>query len=116
MKKWFVLALVASMVAGVQAAEKEKPKGKPAGGGFGAMDADKDGSISQKEFVDAQQKRSEKAGKEFDEAKAAEMFAKKDKDGDGKLTPDEMAAAPEGQKKPEKKKPAPSEDDGESEE
>lgn len=72
MKKWFVLAVAMMMVAGVQAAEK--------------------GEMTKEKFVAAQKKKLEEAGKPFDKSKVEAAFAKKDKNGDGVLSADEMAA------------------------
>jgi Ca2+-binding EF-hand superfamily protein len=113
MKTWFVWALVALMAVGVQAAEKGKSKGKD-GGGFAAMDADKDGKLTLKEFVAASKARADKAGKEFKEEDAKAAFAKKDANKDGVLTADEMSAAAPSDKKAKAKKPKASDgDDGE---
>jgi len=70
MKKWVVLAVAMMMVAGVQAQEKAP--------------------MTKADFIAAQQKRAEAKGKEFDLARAEEMFAKRDKNGDGVLTADEQ--------------------------
>jgi hypothetical protein len=85
MKKWFILIVVIMVVAGVQAGEKKK------GEGLG---------ITKEKFIAKMQKRMESAGKEFNESKAVALFAKKDKNGDGVLSPDEMK--PQGEKKPSK--------------
>ena len=74
-----------SMALAVNAAEGEKKKG----GGFAALDTDKDGSVSKKEFVAAQK----------DASKGESRFAQLDTDKDGFLTQAEMAA---GQKKKDK--------------
>ena len=72
MKKWVMLAVAMMMVAGVQAQEKA--------------------SMTKDEFIAAQQKKAEKKGKEFDLARTEEMFAKRDKNGDGVLTADEQVS------------------------
>lgn len=59
----------------------------PAGG---KMDADKDGKVSKKEFVDARTKMAEKTGKEMTAAAIEKQFAAKDKNKDGFLTGDEL--------------------------
>ena len=81
MKKWVILAVVLTMVAGVEA----KQKGKTKGGG--------DSSITKAAFMSTQKKSAEAAGIAFDEAKAETAFATQDKNGDGVLTADEQAPA-----------------------
>ena len=76
-----VIAAFVSLPLLVNAAEEKKK-----GGGFAAMDTDKDGKVSKKEFVAAQK----------DAAKAEKRFANLDKNNDGFLTQEELAA---GQKK-----------------
>ena len=92
MKCWFVWALVALMVVGANAGEEKSGKGQ--GGPFEIMDADKDGKVSKEEFVSFKEAQAEKADNEFDAEKVEQMFAKKDKDGDGFLTKEEMASKP----------------------
>lgn len=77
-----VIAALISLPLALSAAEGEKKKG----GGFAAMDTDKDGKVSKKEFVAAQK----------DAAKGEKRFAELDKDNNGHLTQEEFAA---GQKK-----------------
>jgi hypothetical protein len=91
-KKWFVLAVVLMMVAGVQAKEKGKGKKDIAGAS----------SITKSAFIETQKKKAEAAGIAFDQAKAETAFATQDKDNDGTLTPDEMT--PAGKKSKGKKK------------
>jgi hypothetical protein len=81
MKKLLVLAVVLTMVAGVQA--KEKGKAKPAV----AV------STTKSEFITAEEKKAEVSGAAFDKAAAEALFASKDKNGDGVLTADEAKAA-----------------------
>ena len=80
-----VLTALLSLPLALNAADEKKK-----GGGFAAMDTDKDGKVSKKEFVAAQK----------DAEKGAKRFADLDKNNDGFLTQEEMAA---GQKKKEKK-------------
>lgn len=108
MKYWFVWALAALLVAGVQAGEKGKSEGKKKPAGFAAIDKDGDGKVSRKEYVNFQENRAEMAEKEFDADKAAAMFKKKDKDGDGFLSQSEMASA--GAKKKSAKKESAADD------
>lgn len=92
MNKWVVLVVALMMVAGVQAAEeKSKGKGK--------------GPVTKEKYIANQKKRAEKAGKEFDQAKAEKVFSKLDKNGDGVLTKDEMPPK-KGKKKEKGKKGA----------
>ncbi|MBM3866792.1 MAG: hypothetical protein FJ381_13045 [Verrucomicrobia bacterium] len=79
-----VLTAVLSLPVALVGAEEKKK-----GGGFAAMDTDKDGKVSKKEYVAAQK----------DAAKAESRFAQLDTDKDGFLTRAEMAA---GQKKKDK--------------
>jgi Ca2+-binding EF-hand superfamily protein len=74
-----VIAALLSLPLALSAAESKK-------GGFAAMDTDKDGKVSKKEFTAAQK----------DAGKAEKRFAQLDTDNDGFLTQKEMAA---GQKK-----------------
>ena len=75
------IAAFFSLSLALNAADEKKK-----GGGFAAMDTDKDGKISKKEFV-AQQK---------DATKGENRFKQLDKDNDGFLSKEELAA---GQKK-----------------
>ena len=79
-----VLAAVLSLPVALVGAEEKKK-----GGGFAAMDTDKDGKVSKKEYVAGQK----------DATKAESRFAQLDTDKDGFLTQAEMAA---GQKKKDK--------------
>lgn len=88
MKKWVILAVVLTMVAGVEA----KQKGKSKGGGDAAS------SITKAAFMSTQKKSAEAAGIAFDEAKAETAFATQDKNGDGVLTADEQTAPAKGKK------------------
>ena len=90
MKKWFVLALVLLMVAGVQAGDKGgKSKGSKSSGDKPAAAA----SITKAEYIEAQKNKAEVSGQTFDEAAAEAAFAEKDKNGDGVLTSDEQPSA-----------------------
>jgi hypothetical protein len=82
-KKWFVLAVVLMMVAGVQAKEKKKGNKDIAGAS----------SITKSAFIEKQKKQAEAAGIPFDAAKADTAFATQDKNSDGVLTADERAPA-----------------------
>ena len=75
------LAAFFSLSLALNAADEKKK-----GGGFAAMDTDKDGKISKKEYVAAQK----------DASKAETRFAQLDTDKDGFLSQAELAA---GQKK-----------------
>ena len=81
MKKLLVLAVVLTMVAGVQAKEKGKTKSAATV------------SITKAEYVTAEEKKAEVAGAVFDKAAAEVAFAAKDKNGDGVLTADETKPA-----------------------
>ncbi len=76
------IAALISLPLALNAADEPKKKG----GGFAAMDTDKDGKVSKKEFVAAQK----------DAAKGESRFAQLDKNNDGFLSQEEFAA---GQKK-----------------
>ena len=78
-------AVLLSLPLVLNAADEKKK-----GGGFGAMDTDKDGKVSKAEFVAAQK----------DATKAESRFSQLDKNSDGFLTKEEFEA---GQKKKEKK-------------
>ena len=82
MKKWVILAVVLTMVAGAEAKQK---KGSSKGGG--------DISITKAAFMSTQKKKAETAGIAFDEAKAESAFSTQDKNGDGVLTADEQTSA-----------------------
>lgn len=71
MKKWFVLAVMMGVIAGVQAKEMTK-----------------------EQFVAAQKKRVEALGKEFNQANAEATFEKKDLNKDGVLSDEEQKPAP----------------------
>jgi Ca2+-binding EF-hand superfamily protein len=73
MKKWIVLVAVLMMVSSVQA---KKAKAKP---------------LSLDQYIAAQTKVLEKAGKTVDEAALEAAFTAKDKDGDGTLSVAEQA-------------------------
>jgi uncharacterized protein YcfL len=79
MKKLVVVFVAMLMVAGVQAKEK--------------------GPKSKEQYIAAQQKKAANKGVAFDLAKVEAKFAQMDKNGDGKLTADEMAPAPKKGKK-----------------
>lgn len=106
MKYWFVCVIAALLVSGAQAGEKGAGDKKKGGNAFATLDADKDGMISKLEFVAAEQKKAEKTGKDFNAKRTDAMFAKRDLDGNGCLSKDEMATV--GKKK---NKPAPQEDE-----
>lgn len=79
------LALVVASVATLPAADKAADKPKPTPEDmFAKMDADKDGKLTEAEFV----------GKKKDDAaaKAIQAFKKLDKDSDGKVTLEEFKA------------------------
>jgi hypothetical protein len=93
MKKWFVIALIACVAIGAQAAGSEcdakaAPKGKAKGK-----------EMTKEQFVAMQKKKAEKKGKEFDLAAVEKRFDKMDKNGDGKLCEAEKPAKKKGQKK-----------------
>lgn len=91
MKQWFVWALVALMVVGVQAGEEGTSAEQKKARGLAAVDTDKDGKVSLQEYTAFQQKKAEKAGNEFDAEQAEADFEAKDKDEDGFLSKAEMA-------------------------
>lgn len=76
MKKWFVLAMVLMMVAGVQAA-----KGKHGGAA----------PVTKETYLAEEKAKAEAAGQTFDPNAAEAAFAAKDKNSDGVLTADELA-------------------------
>ena len=78
------IAALLSLPLVINAADEKKK-----GGGFAAMDTDKDGKVSKKEYVAAQK----------DATKAENRFAQLDKNNDGFLSQEEFAA---GQKKKKK--------------
>jgi Ca2+-binding EF-hand superfamily protein len=82
MKKWLVVALVACVAAGVQAADGTKEDS--------AKKKAKNSSISKDQFLKQMKKDVEKVGDVFDPAKAEAEFKKLDKNSDGKLTGKEM--------------------------
>ncbi|MDF7799519.1 EF-hand domain-containing protein [Pontiellaceae bacterium B1224] len=82
MKKWLVIALVACVAAGVQAAEETTDDS--------ARKKVKNTSITKDQFMKKMKADVEKVGDVFDPAKANAEFKKLDKDGDGKLTGAEM--------------------------
>ena len=88
------LAMGIVLPAGAFAAKGDRKKPEPAPA-FATVDKDGDESISESEYVAA----NEKLG---DAAKT--RFAALDKNHDGKLSKDEFAAAATGKKKPRKKK------------
>lgn len=57
-----------------------------------AADTDGDGKVSKQEHLDASAKLAEKTGKPFNQAFAEKVFEKRDKNGDGFITADEVAA------------------------
>jgi Ca2+-binding EF-hand superfamily protein len=66
------------------------------------MDADKDGKVSQAEFLSSKKANADKKGTAFDEAAMKAQFEKKDLDKDGKLSVEEQAPAPKADKAPAK--------------
>ena len=80
------------------AAKGEGKKSSPADS-FETFDHDKDGVVTQKEYLDVMQK-------VLGEATAKERFAALDKNGDGKLTKDEFGSNGEEPKKRRAKKKA----------
>ena len=90
MKHWLFSMLILMGFAVLQASAA--PKRIPA-------DANKDGKVSKQEFCDAQAKKMEKAGKEFNAKAAEKQFAAKDKDGNGFLTAEELSKKGKGGKK-----------------
>ena len=89
MRKFFSYLTVAALALGVAApsfaADKEKPKADP-DAAFKKMDKDGDGSLTEAELI------GKKTGEMADKAKA--MFARKDKNKDGKLSLEEFKAGP----------------------
>lgn len=85
MRKFFSYLTVAALALGVAAPAfaADKPKVDPAEA-FKKMDKDSDGSLTEAEIV------GKKTGEMADKAKA--MFAKKDKNKDGKLSLEEFKA------------------------
>ena len=85
MRKFFSYLTVAALALGVAAPAfaADKPKADPAEA-FKKMDKDSDGSLTEAEIV------GKKTGEMADKAKA--MFAKKDKNKDGKLSLEEFKA------------------------
>src|SRR5688500_13860419 len=73
------LAATLSLPLALNAADEPKKKG----GGFTAADADKDGKVTQTEYVAAMKSR-------LDEAAAKSRFAELDKDKDGSLSREEF--------------------------
>jgi len=57
---------------------------------FKFFDANKDGIIQKEEFIALQTKRLTRQGKAVDAEKLAKNFGRKDKDGDGTLSPAEF--------------------------
>ena len=76
-----------SMALAVNAAEGEKKKG----GGFAALDTDKDGSVSKKEYMAS-------PAAQKDSGKAENRFKTLDKNNDGKISKEEYMASPNAQK------------------
>lgn len=82
MKRLFGCILVILGLAALNASAVEKKN--PA-------DTNGDGKVSKQEDCDAEARKAEKAGKEFNKAATEKKFAKKDKNGDGFLDADELA-------------------------
>jgi hypothetical protein len=88
MKKWFMMALVLMMVAGVQA------KGDGNKGGKSKSEKPVAAApITKAEYIEAEKNKAEVSGRTFDEAAAEAAFTEKDKNGDGVLTADEQPSA-----------------------
>ena len=87
LRGWVVLAVLlgffGTTLSGNAADEKKKKKGDPEAV-FKKMDKDKDGSVSEEEFV------GKREGEKADKAKT--QFKKLDKNSDGKLSLDEFKA------------------------
>lgn len=86
MRKWFIWIIVAALGASSPAAEK---KGR-------SLDANGDGTVTKEEFMASIEKRFKAQDKEFDAAKVATAFSRKDKNKDGVLTGDELPSAAKG--------------------
>ena len=97
-RRALVLGLVLALMPLFAAKSESKKKSSPADS-FETFDHDKDGVVSQKEYLDVMQK-------VLGEATAKERFAALDKNGDGKLTKDEFGANGEEPKKRRAKKKA----------
>ena len=114
MNKTIGFSLAALLIAGSSVALAHGPegechggKGRGPGAHFEELDANKDGSLSQAEFLakgeahfaQADTNKDGKLTKEERQAAHAahmkERFAKKDKNGDGKLSKDELGRMPE---------------------
>jgi len=86
----FLLTAVSSALPGGSGGPKKPKKSRPL---FEEVDADKDGKISEAEFLAIAK----------DQEKGKKIFAKKDKDGDGFLSKEEFAKKKKkGPKKPKK--------------
>ncbi len=98
--KLIIVGLSSLLFASTVSAKPDKKKGpKGPKKSFEELDSDKDGKISEVEFIDGRK----------NEAKAKERFKKKDKDADGFLSKAEFAKkgkkGPKKPKKPKKDKP-----------
>lgn len=69
----------------MDASAKEKPAEKTR-----TADTDKDGKVSQEEFLALAKKNAEKKEQEFNQKRAENIFAKKDTNKDGFLTADDV--------------------------
>jgi len=58
---------------------------------FGNMDANKDGKVTQKEWVAQNKKTKTRQGKKFNETQSVESFKARDLNKDTVLTPDELS-------------------------
>jgi hypothetical protein len=83
MKRLFLLTVI--LMAGVVAVQAA---------GMDYMDADKDGKVSQAEFLSSKKANADKKGTAFDEAAMKVAFGRKDLDKDGFLNAEEQAPAP----------------------
>jgi len=95
LNKLIIVGLSSLLFASTVSAKPDKKKGpKGPKKSFEELDTDKDGKISEVEFIDGRK----------NEAKAKERFKKKDKDADGFLNKTEFAKKGKGKKGPKKPK------------
>lgn len=81
LNKLLIIGFSSILLTSIVSAEDEAPKEKAPKRVFKKVDADKDGKISEEEFMDSAKS----------EEKAKKRFAKKDKDADGFLSKKEFA-------------------------